>query len=137
MMDNGETTGTQVRPLVLVAEDVGVQVRLMQLCLERADYRVIAAKNGADALAQISAHCPNLIILDVDMPELNGFQVLDTLRRTDETRAIPVIMLTAHAKDSVLFDEWATERDVFMTKPFSPPELIARVRRILDPTVVT
>lgn len=131
-MQEKDAEGQRSRPLILVAEDVGVQVRLTQMCLERADCCVIASKDGADALAQISTHHPDLIILDVDMPQLNGFQVLDTLRSHDETRTIPVIMLTAHAKDSSLFEEWATERDVFMTKPFSPPELIARVRRILD-----
>lgn len=127
-----EATAVRSKPLVLVAEDVGVQVRLTQMCLERADCHVIAAQNGSDALTAAEAQQPDLVILDVDMPGLNGFQVLDRLRNADSTRSIPVIMLTAHAKDSGLFAEWDTETDLFMTKPFNPKELIAQVQRILD-----
>ena len=116
----------------MVAEDVGIQVRLTQMCLERANYAVIAAPNGRDALTRIQSERPDLVLLDVDMPELNGFQVLDALRRDAETRHIPVIMLTAHAKDAALFEEWATPADAFMTKPFSPQQLVTAVKQVLE-----
>lgn len=121
----------RARPLILVAEDMGVQVRLTQLHLERAGCDVIAVPDGAQALARCATHLPDLIMLDVDMPEMNGFQVLDKLRNSDATRHIPVIMLTAHAKDAPLFAEWAESADLFMTKPFTPATLVAEVRRIL------
>ena len=120
------------KPLILVAEDMGVQVRLTRLCLERANYAVIASPDGLDALARIQAERPDLVLLDVDMPGLNGFQVLDALRRDPATRHIPVIMLTAHAKDSSLFDEWATPNDAFMTKPFSPQQLVTAVQQVFN-----
>ena len=123
-------------PLVLVVEDVGIQVKLTRMCLERASYGVIAAQNGHDALAQAQSEKPDLILLDVDIPGLNGFQVLDKLRSQPETAQIPVIMLTAHAKDSDLFGEYAREQDVFMTKPFSPQELVATVQKTLAPLAV-
>jgi CheY-like chemotaxis protein len=119
------------RPLILVAEDMGVQVRLMRFHLERAGCDVIAASDGVEALARCEADDPDLIMLDVDMPGLNGFQVLDRLRSSESTRHIPVIMLTAHAKDAPLFAEWAESADLFMTKPFTPNTLVSEVQRIL------
>ena len=131
---NQETDGTgRDKPLILVAEDAGIQVRLAQICLERANFVVAAARDGAEALRKVAEETPDLIIMDVDMPELNGFQVLDRLRSEPSTRHIPVLMLTAHAKDSGLFDEWATQADAFMTKPFSPPELVRAVQKLLAP----
>lgn len=119
-------------PLILVADDMGVQVRLTKLCLERANYAVLTCSNGKDALESVQAHLPDLVLLDVDMPGLNGFQVLDALRRDPATSEIPVIMLTAHAKDSGLFEEWATSADAFMTKPFSPQQLVQAVKEVLE-----
>ena len=123
------------KPLILVAEDAGIQIRLTQICLEKADYEVVAARNGVEALRQVAEAKPDLIIMDVDMPEMNGFQALDRLRSEPETRHIPVLMLTAHAKDAELFAQWATDADTFMTKPFSPPELVATVGAMLPPAV--
>jgi len=119
------------RPLILVAEDMGLQVRLMRFHLERAGYDVIAVADGVQALARCEADMPDLIMLDVEMPGLNGFQVLDKLRKSDSTRHIPIIMLTAHAKDAPLFAEWAESADLFLTKPFTPDAMVADVKRIL------
>ncbi len=122
------------RPLILIAEDAGIQVKLTQICLERANYQVMAARDGLEALQCIEASKPDLVLLDIEMPIMNGFQVLDRLRSSVETRDIPIIMLTAHAKDSGLFAEWATSEDEFMTKPFSPQQLLATVQRVLAAT---
>jgi CheY-like chemotaxis protein len=132
-MDKPTTAGEMGRdkPLIVIAEDAGIQVRLAQLCLERANYQVRAARDGKEALECIRSEKPDLVLLDVEMPVMNGFQVLDQLRRDEATRHIPVIMLTAHAKDSGLFEEWATARDEFMTKPFSPNQLLAIVQKVL------
>ena len=120
------------QPRILVAEDMQLLVRLMRFHLERADYEVIAAADGVQALARCEEQIPDLILLDVEMPGLNGFQVLDKLRSNDATRHIPVIMLTAHAKDATLFEEWAGTADCFMTKPFTPDVLVGEVQRILS-----
>lgn len=125
------STARRERPQILVAEDMGLLVRLMRFHLERAGFDVIAVADGAQALAQCEADIPDLILLDVEMPEMNGFQVLDRLRRDAATRHVPVIMLTAHAKDAPLFAEWAESADLFMTKPFAPAELVFEVKRIL------
>lgn len=120
------------QPLVLIAEDARVQIRLAQISLERAGYRVSTALDGREALEKIRSEPPDLVILDVEMPEMNGFQVLDHLRRDPQICDIPVLMLTAHAKDSGLFDEWATDKDRFMTKPFSPHALIKAVHEMIQ-----
>jgi len=121
----------ETRAYVLVVEDAGIQVRLMELALSRAGFEVTAAWDGHEALRCIDQRRPDAIILDVEMPGMNGFQVLDVLRADPFTADIPVLMLTAHAKDSVLFEEWAKPADAFLTKPFSPAQLIAEVRRAL------
>ncbi len=126
-----EKPAGRARPLVLVAEDMGLQVRLTRLHLERAKCDVVAVPDGVQALARSLSDLPDLIILDVDMPGMNGFQVLDRLRKEETTRDIPIIMLTAHAKDAPLFAEWSGVADLFMTKPFGPETLIAEVKRIL------
>ena len=125
------------RAHVLVVEDAGIQVRLMELALSRAGFEVTAAWDGREALRCISQRRPDAIILDVEMPGMNGFQVLDVLRTDAFTADIPVLMLTAHAKDSALFEEWARPADAFLTKPFSPAQLIAEVRRALGTLEVT
>ena len=120
------------KPVILVAEDAGIQVRLAQICLERANFTVVAARDGVEALQKVADEMPDLIIMDVEMPEMNGFQALDKLRNDPKFQHIPVLMLTAHAKDSGLFDEWATSADAFMTKPFSPLELVSAVQALLQ-----
>lgn len=119
------------RPLILVAEDSGIQVRLMQIGLERSNYAVIPAPDGVEALALIRRERPDLVTLDIDMPRMNGFQVLDTMRQDPALCDIPVIVLTVHAKDAELFQEWTTPNDAFMTKPYSLDELVATVNRTL------
>lgn len=119
------------KPLILIAEDVGVQVMLTTKWLEREGYEVAAAGDGEAALDLCRRLRPDLLLLDVEMPGRNGFQVLDELRQDRSCCDIPIVMLTAHAKDSVLFAEWATEADAFLTKPFDPRGLVETVARIL------
>jgi CheY-like chemotaxis protein len=118
-------------PLVLVVEDGAIQARLARICLERAGYRVIATPSGREALDMVRAQQPEVILLDVELADMNGFQVLNCIRADSHTRSIPVIMLTAHAKDAPLFDEWASEADAFVAKPFEPASLVATVEQSL------
>src|ERR1051326_2958741 len=113
---------------ILVVEDMGLQIRLLQIVLEQADYEFLGARDGEEALEKATTLEPNLILLDLELPDINGFQVLDRLRHDPKTRHIPVIMLTAHAKDSGFFEANRREGDVFMTKPYSPPELLTTIQ---------
>ena len=117
---------------ILACDDEKHIVRLVQVNLERAGFEVLTANDGKEALEKIRHHNPDLIILDVMMPYMDGFEVLQNLRRNPSTRDIPVIMLTAKAQDADVFRGWQSGVDCYLTKPFNPLELLSFVRRIFS-----
>jgi two-component system alkaline phosphatase synthesis response regulator PhoP/two-component system response regulator VicR len=98
--------------------------------LERQGYEVVTAFDGKEALQKVEDERPDLVVLDVMMPYMDGFEVLQNLRRNPSTRDIPVIMLTAKAQDADVFKGWQSGVDCYLTKPFNPMELISFVKRI-------
>jgi len=125
-------SNTCVRSKILVVDDEPEAVELVDFNLKQAGYDVITAADGAEALTKSRAKSPNLIVLDLMLPEMSGLEVCKTLRRDPATAAIPIIMLTAKAAeiDRVLGLELGA--DDYVTKPFSPRELILRVKKILN-----
>ena len=117
---------------ILVVDDERHIVRLVQVNLERAGYNIVTAFDGREALEQVASQHPDLVILDVMMPYVDGFEVLQTLRKNPATQNLPVIMLTAKAQDADIFRGWQSGVDSYLTKPFNPMELLGFVRRILD-----
>jgi two-component system, OmpR family, alkaline phosphatase synthesis response regulator PhoP len=117
---------------ILAVDDEKHIVRLVQVNLERAGYEVVTAYDGKEALDKVRDENPDLVVLDVMMPYMDGFEVLQTLRRNPETRDIPVIMLTAKAQDQDVFKGWQSGVDCYLTKPFNPMELLSFVKRIFD-----
>ena len=115
---------------ILAVDDEKHIVRLVQVNLERQGYEVITAYDGKEALQKVEEERPDLVVLDVMMPYMDGFEVLQTLRRNPSTRDIPVIMLTAKAQDADVFRGWQSGVDCYLTKPFNPMELISFVKRI-------
>lgn len=115
---------------ILAVDDERHIVRLVQVNLERAGYQVVTAFDGREALEKVEAERPDLVVLDVMMPYMDGFEVLQTLRKNQNTRDLPVIMLTAKAQDADVFRGWQSGVDCYLTKPFNPMELIAFVKRI-------
>jgi two-component system alkaline phosphatase synthesis response regulator PhoP/two-component system response regulator VicR len=107
-------------------------VRLIQVNLERHGYQVETANNGAQALAKIKANRPDLLVSDVMMPEMDGFELLANVRRDPSLMDLPVIMLTAKAQDKDVLEGYKTGADMYLTKPFNPQELLAFVKRILS-----
>jgi two-component system phosphate regulon response regulator PhoB len=116
---------------ILVVDDEQEAVDLVAFNLKQAGFQVITAADGAEALDKVHKHQPDLIILDVMMPELDGLDVCKLLRRDQATAGIPIIMLTAKAGevDRVLGLELGA--DDYVTKPFSQRELVLRVRKLL------
>ena len=116
---------------ILVVEDEPAVAEVVSLYLRRAGYSVRVASTGQAALREIDHQPPALIILDLMLPEVDGLEVCKMLRRDASTAAIPILMLTAKAAeiDRVLGLELGA--DDYVTKPFSPRELVARVKRIL------
>jgi len=105
-------------------------VRLIQVNLERHGYHVVTAHDGKEALEKVAAEKPDLVVLDVMMPYMDGFEVLRHLRRDPATAELPVIMLTAKAQDQDVFRGWQEGVDMYLTKPFNPQELVTFVKRI-------
>ncbi len=115
---------------ILAVDDERHIVRLVQVNLERAGYEVVTAFDGKDALEKVASEQPDLVVLDVMMPYMDGFEVLQNLRKNPNTRELPVIMLTAKAQDADVFRGWQSGVDCYLTKPFNPMELISFVKRI-------
>lgn len=119
------------RQKVLVVDDEPDAVELIEFNLKSNGYDVVTAADGEEALQKARAVLPNLIILDLMLPEVDGMEVCKILRRDPRTSGIPIIMLTAKAAeiDRVLGLELGA--DDYVTKPFSPRELVLRVKRLL------
>ena len=117
---------------ILAVDDERNIVRLVQVNLERAGYRVSTACDGVDALAQIHAERPDLVVLDVMMPRMDGFETLRRLKADPETADLPVLMLTAKAQDADILKGWQMGVDSYLVKPFNPAELLAFVKRTLE-----
>lgn len=117
---------------ILVVDDERHIVRLVQVNLEKAEYEVTTAYDGVEALEKVAADKPDMIVLDVMMPRMNGFDVLKKLQADPETQEIPVIMLTAKAQDADIFKGWSSGVSSYLTKPFNPMELLVFVQRIFQ-----
>src|SRR5882672_8554148 len=116
---------------VLVVEDEPDIRRLVVLHLERDGFRCRTAANGPDALREVKAAVPDLVILDLMLPELDGLEVCRRLRRDAGTAAVPIIMLTAKSDEVDRVVGLEIGADDYVAKPFSPKELVARVRAVL------
>ena len=117
---------------ILAVDDEQPIVRLVQVNLERAGYEVITAFNGREALEAVHAHHPDLIVMDVMMPEVDGLEALRILKSDQATSSIPVIMLTAKVQDADVMQGWQEGADMYLTKPFDQRELLVFVKCLLD-----
>lgn len=117
---------------ILVCDDERSIVRLIQVNLERQGWEVIPAYDGKEGLEKILKEKPDVVVLDVMMPYMDGFEVLKNLRREPDTQNIPVVMLTAKAQDKDVFEGYHYGADVYLTKPFNPMELVTFIKRILQ-----
>jgi two-component system phosphate regulon response regulator PhoB len=122
------------RPLVLVVEDEAPLVTLLRYNLEKSGFRVDEAGDGNEALTKITESPPDLVLLDWMLPTLSGIELCRQLRRRPATRSLPVIMLTARAEDQDAVRGLETGADDYITKPFSPEALVARIRALLRRT---
>lgn len=117
---------------ILAVDDEKHILRLVQINLEKAGYEVVTGTNGREAIEKVHSEKPELIVMDVMMPEMDGFEALKQLKSDPATADIPVIMLTAKAQDADVFHGWQSGADLYLTKPFNPIELLTFVKRIFD-----
>ncbi len=122
-----------VATIVLVEDNEGVS-QLVEHKLGRADYAVTCAFDGVEGLETVRRAEPDLVILDVMLPRMDGFAVLREIRADPRTRATPVLMLSALGDEEEVSRAFALGADDYMTKPFRPAELLARVQRLLAKT---
>jgi len=120
-----------VRRLVLIADDDEDILALVRATIERSGHEVMAVGDGAAALSAMAERRPDLAVLDIAMPELDGLEVLRRLREDDETRDLPVILLTAQAQAADVERGFATGASAYVRKPFSPRDLATRVDDLL------
>lgn len=115
---------------VLVVEDEEAILTLLRYNLEKEGFKVHTAMDGEEALIQVQEYKPDLVVLDWMLPNVSGVEVCKSLRRNTETKNIPIIMLSARGEEGDRVQGLDSGADDYLTKPFSPSELIARIRAV-------
>ena len=121
----------RARPIVLAADDDEDILELIVFRLERSGYTVLQARDGAEALELARRSRPDLAVLDVMMPKLDGFELTRRLREDESTSKMPIILLTARTQEADVERGFDAGADDYLRKPFSPQELRSRVQAIL------
>jgi len=121
----------ETSPRVLVVEDEPIILRLLQVNLRLQGYEVLAFANGEDALRRAEELPPDVVVLDIVLPGIDGFEVCRRLRELPATADVPVIMVTAQAQAEDRARGYALGVHEYVTKPFEPAELVALVRDAL------
>lgn len=119
---------------ILIAEDDPIILRTIVLRLKKDGYEVIGTPDGREALEQIEAGLPDLIITDIMMPFSSGLEIVGKVKQKPE-RKTPVIILSAMGQENVVLEAFKLGADDYITKPFSPNELSMRVKRLMDTIV--
>ena len=117
---------------ILVVDDVPDNVDILQMRLEAQGYEVVTAPDGLEALDKIRQLLPDLVLLDVMMPQKSGYEVCTRMRERDDWRNIKVIMLSAKGRDAEVSKGLAIGADVYVTKPFSTRELMCKIKELLE-----
>jgi CheY-like chemotaxis protein len=116
---------------ILLVDDEEVIRLLVRTTIEREDYELLEAKDGEEALAIVREQHPDLVLLDVGMPKLDGFAVVQAIKSDPRTRDTIVVMLTAHGREVDRDQGLRLGADLYFTKPFSPLQLLRTLRELL------
>jgi CheY-like chemotaxis protein len=119
---------------ILVVDDDQLMHRLFQHHLERAGYQMVSALSGREALDIVARQPPALIVMDIMMPDIDGLVALRELKKSDATKSIPVIVITANGHQLARKESETSGASIFLTKPFSPMQLLNEIRRLVPPT---
>ena len=117
---------------ILIVEDEEDVAEMIRYNLEKESYRTVVAYSGAEALKAAEAHAPDLVLLDILLPDLSGWEVCRILRDSTENHSIPIVMLTALSSEEARIKGLTLGADDFVTKPFSIKELLLRIRNMID-----
>ena len=116
---------------ILIADDEPNIVTALEFLLQKAGYETRVARNGGDALKAIEAEPPDLVLLDVMMPVMSGYEVCKRIRERAQWTGMKVVMLSAKGRDAEVAKGMAMGADLYVTKPFSTRELMDQIRRLL------
>ena len=116
---------------ILIVDDEPHMLRVTELSLKKGGYEILTARNGREAVEVAARELPALIVMDVVMPELDGFAALRQLKATPATAGIPVIMLTSRGQTVAREEAETSGAALYVTKPFSPSALAAEARRLI------
>jgi len=117
---------------ILIADDEPSIVTAVEFLLRREGYELSVARDGSEALERIESFRPDLIILDVMMPQKSGYEICKRVREREDWRDIRIIVLSAKGRDAEVAKGLAMGADVYITKPFSTRELMSRIKALLD-----
>ena len=127
-----EEAQPEQKPAIMVVDDSITVRRVTQRLLEREGYRVMLAKDGVDALEQIEGQRPDLMLVDIEMPRMDGFDLTRELRSREATRAIPIIMITSRTADKHRNVALGLGVNAYFGKPYQEPVLLAAIESLLD-----
>lgn len=117
---------------ILIVEDEDDTAELLRYNLQKANYRTVIARNGEEAITAVQRHMPDAVLLDIMLPELNGWEVCRILRESSQGKSIPIIMLTALADEEARIKGLALGADDYISKPFSIREVLLKIRKYVD-----
>ena len=117
---------------ILIVDDIPDNIKVLQSILSDSSYEITSALNGKDAISRCIAKSFDLILLDIMMPEMDGYEVCEYLKSKEKTKDVPVIFLTARVDEEAIIKGFDTGAQDYVTKPFNPQELVARVNTHLD-----
>ena len=120
-----------MKPMVLIVEDEAPLVTLLRYNLEKEGFSVCSAGDGEEALLQIAENKPDAVLLDWMLPLVSGLEVCRQIRRSPSSRALPIILLTARGEEADRVRGLDSGADDYIVKPFSPSELVARLRAVI------
>jgi two-component system, OmpR family, alkaline phosphatase synthesis response regulator PhoP len=116
---------------ILIADDEQNIVISLEYLMRREGFEVSVAQDGDEAIAKIHAEQPDLVLLDIMMPKMNGFEVCQEIRSDPKLKGVRILMLTAKGRETEIAKGLALGADGYMTKPFSTKELVERIRALL------
>lgn len=128
-----ETRPAETRPAtILVADDEQDIRELVAYRLSRSGYTIIEARDGEEAFQLAADQVPDMAVLDVMMPRLNGFELTERLRQNPPTQRLPILLMSASVQEADISRGFAAGADGYLTKPFTPDQLLTRVRDVLN-----
>jgi len=118
---------------ILVIEDSAVIQRLIEVCLRASDIDIVVRHDGKSGMAAVGSESPDLVILDIGLPGIDGWEILGRIRQDETTKDLPVVVLTAHAEEGSRKRADDGGADAFVTKPFQPNDFRSTVLALLGP----